>query len=160
MPLPDAVQERSIDLRYSRQGSEHSIRVPDDVPLARIVDTLARAFHDEHDRQFGYRRPEETILASSVRLRLVLRNDAVQLSDVATMATVASSGAPVPVGTRRAYFGGDNGEVSAPVYSRSALPADVVVGPAIVEDVDTTVVVPPGWQATRGSVGSLVLGRS
>jgi N-methylhydantoinase A len=59
---------------------------------------------------------------------------------------------------RAAYFGGE--AMRAPVYARDRLPGGVpVTGPAIVEEMGATTVVPPGWTATVGPWGELVLER-
>lgn len=65
---------------------------------------------------------------------------------------------PEPLGTVRTFTGGrwqDTG-----LYRRGELsPADTVTGPAVVAEDDATTVVDPGWQATAGPAGHLVLHR-
>ncbi|WP_439604771.1 hypothetical protein [Shinella sp.] len=51
-----------------------------------------------------------------------------------------NSGAPT--GERKVYFGKDHGWVATPIYSRMDAPSDIV-GPAILEGADSTVVIPP-----------------
>jgi N-methylhydantoinase A len=46
------------------------------------------------------------------------------------------------------YIAEQGAFVDTPVYERSALaPESAVSGPALIEDVDSTLLVPPGWQA-------------
>ena len=55
----------------------------------------------------------------------------------------------------------DGGWHDAAVHDRLALPADTVLaGPAIVEQPDTTVWVPPGWEARVAALGCLHLTRA
>jgi N-methylhydantoinase A len=51
--------------------------------------------------------------------------------------------------------------IEAAIVSRSALGADDILrGPAIVNQMDTTTLVPPGWQASLAPSGALILQHS
>jgi N-methylhydantoinase A len=55
---------------------------------------------------------------------------------------------PEPVERRSAHFAGEDGPVDTPVYRRDDLPAGAAFdGPAVVEQLDSTVLVPPGVRA-------------
>jgi N-methylhydantoinase A/oxoprolinase/acetone carboxylase beta subunit len=149
--------ERAIDLRYIRQGSELTIPVPDNLAGEKLREFLTGAFHQEHERQFGYHRLDSPIVTTSVRLRILIRNNGFRLSDVEH--ELARSAGGGPAGRRAAYFGGDVGEVDVPVYTRGALVGHRVSGPAIIEEFDTTIVAPPAWIATIGGLGSVVMER-
>ena len=58
---PARVQlERFIDLRYARQSSELTLKVPESVAAAELSRVLAEAFHAEHERTYkGFRRNDE-----------------------------------------------------------------------------------------------------
>ena len=62
----------------------------------------------------------------------------------------------VGTGNRRAYFGRSHGWIDAPVVARAAL-ADGGEGPCIVEEYDSTCLVPPGVRATVDGRGNLLL---
>ncbi|MBB2911995.1 N-methylhydantoinase A [Streptosporangium becharense] len=67
---------------------------------------------------------------------------------------------PWPPATRRAYFPEAGGYVPVPVLTRACLaraPGGAVTGPAIVEDAESTIVVPPGWTARPGRKDAVVL---
>jgi N-methylhydantoinase A len=151
-----ALVERSIDLRYVRQGSELTIPVPDHATAAGLSDALTRAFHVEHQRQFGYHRPDSDVLTAALRLRILVENHWMRMSDVKP----AMAGNRAGPSHRAAYFGPGAGLLEAQLCSREELVGDRVPGPAIVEDPDTTIVVPPGWEVTAGALGSVVLERS
>jgi N-methylhydantoinase A len=55
--------------------------------------------------------------------------------------------------TRAAYFGGAYVEV--PVHTRDTL--EKLHGPAVIEDPESTIVVPPGWTATLGEARAVHL---
>jgi N-methylhydantoinase A len=58
---------------------------------------------------------------------------------------------------RIVYFGPADGRRPTPVIGRAQLAEHEVYGPALIEDSDTTVVVPPGACARVDSSGSIVL---
>ena len=58
---------------------------------------------------------------------------------------------------RRVYFGPRHGWITTPVVGRSALGAGTVAGPLIVEEYDSTTVVPPGWRAAAAGHGCMAL---
>jgi len=65
--------------------------------------------------------------------------------------------AAAPTGSQRAYFP-ETGEVTVPRHDRAALPAGaVVMGPAVVEDEWSTIVVYPGQRAATQARGHLIL---
>jgi N-methylhydantoinase A len=62
------------------------------------------------------------------------------------------------VGERRAWFGG--AFVATAIYERARLPIGArVAGPAIIEQMDTTTVVPPGHAALVDPSGNLRIAR-
>jgi len=67
------------------------------------------------------------------------------------------------IGYKQVYFGGaDSPGAARPIptalYERARLaPGNMVVGPAVVFQLDTTTVIPPGWTATVDGWGNLVL---
>ena len=64
-------------------------------------------------------------------------------------------------GTRKVYFAERGGRVDCPIYDRYMLGSgDEVEGPAIVEEVDSTVVVQPGYRADVDEFGNLFLRRA
>ena len=83
------------------------------------------------------------------------------------VARVPSSGAttydPLPriaaqgqvIGTRQAHFGPGHGTVETPVLTRAALIAGERTGPFLVDEYDSTVVVPPGCSARLDRLGNV-----
>ena len=79
----------------------------------------------------------------------------------AASASAASLAPDIAIGalTRRAYFGPQQGWQEAQIVNRSALKTPYP-GPCIVEEYDTTCLVPPGWTARLDEFGNIQLGRS
>jgi N-methylhydantoinase A len=148
---------RMADLRYA--GQAHELAVP--VPAGRIdVVALARAFGDEHERQYGHRADAEAVECVTLRVigrlavgNALLRDSSPPQSERATGGKAKTS----ETKTRHAYFGASHGLVDTPVVGRADLASAAREGPLIVEEYDTTVVVPPGWTARLDSRGNIHL---
>ena len=144
----DMELQRLMDLRYAGQSSELTVPA-DGMPITdRAAAALVDAFHAEHERTYGYRSPEETV--QFVNLRLRARGLSKERESPEALSLEAASRRPESVlspGERQAYFGPEHGWVKAPVIRRADLGHDGAVGPAILEEYDTTVVIPPGAKA-------------
>jgi N-methylhydantoinase A len=72
---------------------------------------------------------------------------------------------PADVGTeaiksRRPLWFRETGEVDAPIYDRSRMPVGLkVVGPAVIESLESTILVPARWHANVSDDGFVVLTR-
>jgi N-methylhydantoinase A len=134
----DIVLQRSIDMMY--RGQWRSLAVNASRPLGAIGD-LVESFHAEHLREYNFRRDDSPV--SFFRLNL----KAMGVVPKAAFAVHAPSDViPEPALRRRVWF--DGSALDTPVYEREQLPCGFrFVGPAIVEQVDATTVVPPGASA-------------
>jgi N-methylhydantoinase A len=155
---PTGVQlDRFIDLRYARQSSELTLKVPESVVTAELPRVLAESFHNEHERTYGYRRENDPIAIVSLRLKATAPARSVGFRELGESFAQTADGSGTPEITRRAYFGPKFGERESRILSRSDLVGKALAGPLIVEEFDTTVVVPPGWQAEVEGYGNIVL---
>jgi N-methylhydantoinase A len=147
--LGDNVLTTSADLRYA--GQWHEIEVP--LEAGGDLAEAAARFEDAHERRWGHRRPEDAVELTGVRVRAVSR------VRKPALARARMPPAPVAKGTRRAtYFGA--GTSDTPVRDRTALvPGASLHGPLIVEEPQTTTVVPPGIDLTVGAWGELMVTR-
>lgn len=134
----DIVLQRSIDMMYRGQWRSLAVHAPS--PIGVIAD-LVQSFHAEHKREYNFRRDSAPV--SFFRLNL----KAVGVVPKAEFAVHEPTGViPEPVGRRRVWFEGNG--LDTPVYERDDLPCGFFFqGPAIVEQVDATTVVPPGASA-------------
>lgn len=150
-----AVQfERWVDLRYGYQIAELTLPLPSDATAAGLGATLARLFTEAHQREFGYSRADPIELVS-VRLRATAPATRVRFADLVRSHLDGRRRAPTP-SARQAYFGPRYGLLATPIHRREEITTPIQ-GPLIVEEPDTTVVVPPRWQIHRDGLGSLVL---
>jgi N-methylhydantoinase A len=140
---------RVLELRYLGQSSE--LRVPMSNSVETVEHVLA-AFHAEHQRRFGYAMPTRTV--EIVTARLTVR--AVRPTPDAEVLPEIVRQEPT---MRRVWFA-TTGFVDTPVYQRTALNVSArIIGPAVIEQMDTTTIVPPNWSATVDPMANLLLSR-
>jgi N-methylhydantoinase A len=141
----------ALDMRYAGQAYELSVALPQTLPSPLDARALTEAFHREHERLYGFRDEDAPVEVSTIRLAIVGR-----LAKAHSAERPAGGGNPAPRAQRRVFLRG--GWHQAGVYARAALDAgDLLQGPAIIEQEDTTVLVLPGWQARTDRHGNLHL---
>jgi len=154
VPSGDVRVAYAADMRYVGQAYELEVPIRAPVTDASVPDILA-AFHAVHERVYGYGRAQQPV--EFVNFRAVhtypLPRPAVRPSARAN-GTLAGA----RLGERRVYFGAF---VATSIYDRARLPLGArIAGPAIVEQLDTTTVIPPGVTALVDDGGSLRLRRA
>jgi N-methylhydantoinase A len=149
----------ALDLRYVGQSYELRIdaAVSDDGSVqveSGALDALLDRFHAEHRRAYGHAAPEEPVELVNVRLTAVGRTPR---PSVLRLASHAGS-VDTAIRTRRPVYFASSGFVDCPIYDRYRLGAGAqVAGPAIIEEIDSTVVVHPRYSATVDEAGCLRL---
>jgi N-methylhydantoinase A len=144
---------RTADARYVGQGYELTVPVPagrlDAAALARLRD----AFDDIYAARYGYAQPGEPVEVVTWKLSAIGGAPRVTLAKATTTPLAGSL-----KGRRRAYFPETGGWVDCPVYDRYRLTAGLTLaGPAIVEERESTSVLPPGTVATVDDYANLVV---
>lgn len=151
--------ERLIDLRYARQSSELTLPLPAFGSAVELSALLARAFHAEHERTYGYRREDDPIAIVSIRLKATVPVRSLSVRELGeSFARTVHRPTAQPV-MRPVYFGPQAGASMVPILTRTHLVGKVLREPFIVEEFDTTVVVPPGWQTEVDGYGNIMLQR-
>jgi N-methylhydantoinase A len=151
---PDRTEiARFADLRYRKQISELMLPLPDGPLTSQALARLAEQFHREHEHTYGYAIRDERVELVAFKLRARgHRSNAVEVPwrNLADTRAVRRS-------DRNVYFGKGIGEVPAPVIGRADLREQPSPGPLVIEEYDSTVVVPPGWSAHRNAIGFIIL---
>jgi N-methylhydantoinase A/oxoprolinase/acetone carboxylase beta subunit len=138
-----ATYVREVDLRYAGQG--HELTVP--------LENARREFEQLYARRYGMASPGEPLEATTWRLTAVAETPPVELPRI-----VPPSGERVPPSCRKAYFPECGGFTETAVHRRGQLaPGQELQGPAIVEERDSTTVLPPGARAVVDDYGSLLV---
>ena len=110
---------------------------------------LADRFHEEHERAYGFKAPEEPVEIVTIRLSAVG-----EISRPELRRLEADSGAG-RAGSRPVYFEESGGFVDCPVYERSGLGAGAGIdGPAVVQELDSTTLLHPGYRAEVDPYGN------
>jgi N-methylhydantoinase A len=148
---------RSLDLRYKGQSHELSVAVPAGPLTAQHVETLCQQFHEAHTRAYGYAALEDPIELVNVRL------SALGISPKPRLQALSQGSGEVTEavkGERQVWFSEAAGFLPCPVLDRTRLRwRDVVAGPAVLEELDATTVVHPGYTAQVDRYGNLLLQR-
>jgi N-methylhydantoinase A len=132
----DSLLQRVISMRY--QGQWRSLAVSMGAGQG-ALDEAIQTFHQEHEREFAFRQDDQPVEIYQLQLAAIGKTPKPSFAPAKEL--VADPGEPQSV--RPVYFGAD-GWVQTPVYDRSTLPAGATfVGPAIIDQLDSTTVVPP-----------------
>jgi N-methylhydantoinase A len=135
------VFHRFIDMRYLGQWRSMSIAVPTQLTS---LDAAIAKFHDDHGREHNYSRPGAPVEVYRLQVK------ATGLVRKAEFAKVPrrTAKAPAAVGERMVLFDEHPKSLKAHIFDRTQLaPGDVIEGPAIIEQLDSTTLVPPGIKA-------------
>jgi N-methylhydantoinase A/oxoprolinase/acetone carboxylase beta subunit len=150
--------ENIAEARYEGQGYELRIDVGGGPIDKAWIDAMKAEFHDIHEREYSRRFEDADVQIANVRVR------AVGVMPGLTAPQVAAGSATPPEGslklTADAWFRekGELKQVATAFYERTELLAgNVIEGPAIITQFDSTSVVPPGFTCTVDPVGNLVI---
>ena len=143
---------RQADLRYGRQAYELTVDAPEGAVTRATLSAMADGFHTAHERTYGHKNEAEAVHIVTLRL------SAVGLLGQPHFAETTGDGNSLKA-ERSAWFVGV-GRVPTPVHDRARFAMDQVIsGPAIVESLDSTLVIPPGWQGRVDDAGFIRLVR-
>ncbi|MBV8220086.1 MAG: hydantoinase/oxoprolinase family protein [Solirubrobacterales bacterium] len=141
--------ERSIAMRYL--GQWRSMEVP--VTKGSGLDEAVAQFHREHEREYSYSRDDAPV--ELYRLQLMATGPAADLR-LPESEPDEQAEMPEPAETRAVWFHGHDEPRDTPVYARDDLRAGVTFsGPAIIEQLDTTTLVPPDVDAAVDGTGTI-----
>lgn len=148
--------ERQADVRYFGQSKYITITMQDGPVDAGLVQRLIGTFAAEHQREYGYTMPAHIARIEIANVRLA----AVGSVEQCAIEHAPRTGDPAPPLAHRDIFFTATSFVTTPIYGRDGLAeGQRIAGPAIVEQADSTTVVPPGWSASLDHVGNLHLRR-
>ena len=144
--------ECTADMQFIGQTHLLRVRLPDGAPTREALQAaFERAYHDR------FRVDLPTIRANLVNLNcsVIGERTAIDLSTLIDPAGRRATLSEARTGTRPVWFGG---WVETPIYWRDHLPADArLSGPAIVEQMDTTIVIEPGDRLETDAEGNLIV---
>ena len=160
---PDgAYFDRELDVRYTGQGYELRVSLDGLAQSGGLsiedLNTARERFDDRHAQIHGHAAKDRAVEIVSYRVRLrvaVPKYEPVVSSEVKEKSAPSGS----VKGMRMVYF--NAGEATeTTLYERDQLPIGVKIeGPAIVEQFDSTIVIPPSWVGNIDGYGNLILSR-
>jgi N-methylhydantoinase A len=149
--------ELRLDCRYIKQYHEVSVPVSLDAVVARDTTAIARAFHDEHLRLYGYSLEKEGSPVEIINVRL----QAIGATDRPTYRSDEKAGTDAAAalkGRRSVYIPERNAFAEVPVYDGHRMRCGHrIEGPAMVEQLTTAIVISDGYDCVVDALGSFVL---
>ena len=147
--------KRTVDMRYAGQNYELSIPLPEGEIGSATLDALAEGFAAAHRQRYGFVAEGETVQLVTYRAEAtgVVRKAAFQ-----PRPEVGPDASAARIGEREVWMPEAGGWTPCPIYDRAKLrPGNIVQGPAIIEQMDTTTVVLPAMVARVEPYLNLIL---
>jgi N-methylhydantoinase A len=146
---------RTADLRYVGQGYELTVALPDGPVGDGIATELREAFNAAYAHRYGYADPKAdaelvtvgaTVVGTGPEVRLPAHRPGTRSPDEARKPD------------RPVYFPELRDHVPCPIYDRGRLPVGArIAGPAVVEEAESTTVLPPGAIAEVDQWANLIV---
>ena len=144
--------ERALDLRYGIQKYELTVPVSGGALKENDKVTWRRLFDERHEQHYGTRATDQKVEIVNYRLTAKLPLPRPEPQEHPFQ---GESPRAALKENRRAYF---EGWVDCPVYAREKFGnGNRLAGPAIIEQVDSTIIIPPGQKAYVDRFGNVII---
>lgn len=148
---------RSLDMRYVGQVHECTVDIGTFKVDAKSIEKIKEAFHRRHEQLYTYSERHSTVEVVNIESTVFGRVEKPERMVIGKGKSVKSA----LKGHRDAVFSADGKRVKTPVYDGALLGEGAkIAGPAIIEEVTTTIVIEPGWKATLDAGGSYLIKRT
>ncbi|WP_426037831.1 hydantoinase/oxoprolinase family protein [Cypionkella sp. TWP1-2-1b2] len=146
--------KRSLDMRYVGQVHECTVEIGNFPVTAQTIDQIKAAFHARHEQLYTYSEPHSTVEVVNIESTVYGLVDKPKRMHIA-----AGKAADQAIKAYRdAVFSADGSRTRTPIYDGGSLGAGAqIAGPAVIEEVTTTIVIEPGWSATLDASGSYLI---
>jgi N-methylhydantoinase A len=156
VPPEDMKFIRSADMRYAKQGYELNVPIPGGTLQEGDIPMIIKRFHEAHERMYGFSMPTEKTMLINIRLTAI----GVKMKP---KMKVQPKGPKSPdkalKGVREVYFPRE-GWIKCAIYDRDKLVhGNVIEGPAVIEEADSTIVVFPNYEAYVDGYGNVIMRR-
>jgi N-methylhydantoinase A len=153
VPKDKITISRFADVKYFSQSRFFTVEVGDG--RIKNLDAISKRFMDDMKAEYGYNLPPGYTPMEVVNLRVIARGEIVKPDLPRLEAGGSLDDARKP--SRKVWFK-DAGFIDADIYERGRLPVGQKFdGPAIIEQPDTTTVMPPGTHCTVDDYGNLII---
>jgi N-methylhydantoinase A len=152
-PLGPVSLRRTVDARYAGQGYELGVRLPSGRLETKDIERFREEFDRAYAARYGYANPGEAVEVVNWKLSAIGSGPRLDLPRYGG----GGSAEIALTGRWPACFTEKEGYVETPVYDRYRLsPGVELYGPAIIEERESTTVLPPGWSGVVDLHGSLL----
>jgi N-methylhydantoinase A len=146
--------ERSVDARYPRQSFELRVPVPPGAVTKASLEKIAESFHAGHLKTYGHQNRDERVQLVNIRIAAIGA-----IPPLSVRNRTAPQGTS-PVKSEREVWFRETGAIRAMIYDRGLMPSGLTIsGPAVIEALESTILVPPDWQAKMNQDGFILLQR-
>lgn len=146
--------KRSLDMRYVGQVHECTVEIDSFAVNAKTIEQIKAAFHARHEQLYTYSEPHSIVEVVNIESTVYGLVDKPERMHIAA----GKPAADAIKAYRDAVFSADGARIRTPIYDGAALGAGAEVsGPAIIEEVTTTIVIEPGWTAVLDASGSYLI---
>ena len=142
-----------LDMKYIGQTSELTITMPNKSFTNESINNVKEIYMNEHDKTFGYRVDEPMQL---VNIRIIARG----ISSESRVPDKINSNNKINQpknNKRKVYFGKKIGWINTFILDRLSLNKKPQRGPIIIEEYDSTTIVPPNWNVSLDSMNNIIL---
>ncbi len=142
-----------VDMKYLGQTSHLTVNLIQKEFDSTSLAQLGESFQQEHERTYGYRLDAPFQLCG---LKIVARGISLESRVPESINSIAPGNKLGPT-HRQVFFGSPHEWVPTPIIERSGLAGSPTDGPLIVEEYDSTTLIPPGWRAALDSFNNIAL---
>jgi N-methylhydantoinase A len=154
IPREHIVLQRSMDMRYVGQVHECSVDTGQQAVNDATIGNIRTAFDTLHEQLFTYGEPHSTVEIVNIESTVY---GCIERPAPPTLAPGRQACNAIKA-HRDMIFSADGHAVSTPVYDGEQLGAgDELSGPAVIEEITTTIVIDPGWHARLDASGTYVI---
>jgi N-methylhydantoinase A len=155
----EIVLQYEIDMRYVGQAHEVSLEVPNEIIEPKLdtksIGKLEEMFHQRHQYLFGHSSRDAAVEFITLSVSALAPTAKIRMFEI-------EKGSPSPdqarKKVRKVYFKEFSGYADCPTFERSLLKANnIIIGPAIVEQMDSTTVIPPKQTVRVDNFGNIII---
>ena len=152
VPEENWILRRSMDVRYVRQAYELNVDVSNPI-TSQNFSALPELFHEKHATTYGHANKEERIQIVTLRLSAKAK-----LPELKIRQSTKTDLADTTKKRFREVWFEKTGKITTAVFDRANIQLGTTIeGPAIVESLESTLVIPPDWTALMDTNGFIIL---
>ncbi|MDP6831433.1 MAG: hydantoinase/oxoprolinase family protein, partial [Alphaproteobacteria bacterium] len=151
--VEDEILVHAAEMQF--QGQSHMLRIPlESATISR--EAIQAAFEEAYFNRFSLHLPEIRAVLVTLHTAVIGRRREVALASLMDPGLRAADVAGATTATRKVWFPG--GWQDTPILARDALPIGAkFTGPAVLEQLDTTIVIEPGNKVEVDLAGNLLI---